>query len=216
MGLAGISALVSGQGHRLLLTETAPGSGSYGNWLGALGPVGRSPSCAAASAWRPPCSGLGWSPQVCNFLRCAVGHWDGGFAVFWWRPSSSWTRVAHVEFRCGNRPRDGMGRRPRGGCCRPVVDPMEPVHLGTIGVGDGPCGRLYHLGRPPARCVGILEDFFARDEAPWEEGRKSKWRSPTPVPATRPLVNWRRKRKRLGRGRGGARTNSSGIPRSRA
>ena len=38
MALAGVSALVVGGGDiRLLLTETAPGAGSYHNWLGALG-----------------------------------------------------------------------------------------------------------------------------------------------------------------------------------
>ena len=84
MALAGISALfVGGADIRLLLTETVPGSGSYSNWLGALGPSGPLLSCAAASASQHPSSGCGWSlPGSSNLRRRAPWRWAGLSAAF--------------------------------------------------------------------------------------------------------------------------------------
>ena len=186
MVLAGISALVSGQGDiRLLLTETAPGAGSYGNWLGALGARwaftfmrgGFGIAAPLFGAWLVA-AGL---QQFAEERTLALGRaFRSVLAAAILLP---WTAgLLTLSFDVETGLVTGWGDDHVVGAVGLWLTQWSRFTLGVLGsvLALAAGFTIWAVLQPGVSA--FLSDFFAREEVPWEEGEEAEVEVAEPRP----------------------------------
>ncbi|MAC16831.1 MAG: hypothetical protein CMC97_00825, partial [Flavobacteriales bacterium] len=174
MALAGISALfVGGADIRLLLTETAPGSGSYSNWLGALGAKWSFTFMRGGFGIAAPLFGV-WLvaagvQQFAETRTLALGRaFRSVLAAAILLP---WTAgLLTLSFDVETGLVTGWGDDHVVGAVGLWLTQWSRFTLGVLGsvLALGAGFTIWTVLQPGVS--GFLRDFFAREAAPWEEG----------------------------------------------
>ena len=186
MVLAGISALVSGQADiRLLLTETAPGAGSYGNWLGALGArwaftFMRGGFGIAAPLFGAWLVGAGLQ-QFAEERSLALGRaFRSVLAAAILLP---WTAgLLTLSFDVETGLVTGWGDDHVVGAVGLWLTQWSRFTLGVLGsvLALAAGFTIWAVLQPGVSA--FLSDFFAREEVPWEEGEEAEVEVAEPRP----------------------------------
>ena len=184
MALAGISALfVGGADIRLLLTETVPGSGSYSNWLGALGAKWAFAFMRGGFGIAAPLFGV-WLvaagvQQFAETRTLALGRaFRSVLAAAILLP---WTAgLLTLSFDVETGLVTGWGDDHVVGAVGLWLTQWSRFTLGVLGsvLALGAGFTIWAVLQPGVS--GFLRDFFAREAAPWEEEEELEVAEPRP------------------------------------